>query len=38
MWNDHSQHFGNVITSMAPEPNWADWLERYMLQAPPSGM
>ena len=38
MWNDNSQHFGNVITSMAPEPNWADWLERYMRQAPPPGM
>lgn len=35
MWNDHSQHFGNVITELEPEPNWQGWLERYVLKAPP---
>lgn len=35
MWNDHSQHFGNVVTRIGPEPNWENWLERYILKAPP---
>lgn len=28
-------HFGNVITDLEPEPNWADWLERASLNHSP---
>lgn len=35
-WPRNSRHFGNPITAVEPEPNWADWLERQARgEAPP---
>lgn len=34
-WQGSGQHFGNPITAIEQEPNWADWLERAARGLPP---
>jgi hypothetical protein len=34
-WLGRGQHFGNPITAVDAEPNWADWLERAARGLPP---
>jgi len=35
MRKGYTPHFGNVITDLDAEPNWADWLERAARGLPP---